>query len=173
MKVSTPQMSQTYIFSTTSSWYITQHGCIDYVQTFDSKFSFSHEISSDKAAETTCRRAANTTASTPDPNPALEANVNHEPIPGPAAEMRISTIVATVGDSMKKKQKNVNFGLDVKDVTAGSMVCVLALLQAMNLRFISVRVVNINKTLFCMSINSVWVGTGMGNEWGFDLRMMP
>ena len=74
---------------------------------------------------------------------------------------------------MKKKQKNVNFGLAVKHVTAGSMVCVLAWQQAMNLRFISVRVVNINKNLFWMSTSSVWVGAGMGIGWGFDLRMTP
>ena len=39
-----------------------------------------------KAAETRHRRAANTTASSADPNPTLQANVNPEPIPGPAAE---------------------------------------------------------------------------------------
>ena len=47
-----------------------------------------------KATETRRRRAVNTIASTPDPNPTLEANVNPtleanvnpEPIPGPAAE---------------------------------------------------------------------------------------
>ena len=39
-----------------------------------------------KAAETRCRRTANTIASSAHPNPTLEANVNPEPIPGPAAE---------------------------------------------------------------------------------------
>ena len=63
---------------------------------------------------------------------------------------------------MKKKQKNVNFGLAVKHVTAGSMVCVLALQQAMNLRFISVRVATLTKICFvCQPVVCGW-----GQVWG-------
>ena len=100
-----------------------------------------------KATETRRRRDVNTIASTPDPNPTLEANVNPEPIPGPAAESEDIYCCGYCGGQYEE-QKNVNFGLAVKHVTAGSMVCVLAWQQAMNLRFISVRVVNINKNLF-------------------------
>ena len=117
------------------------------------------------------RRSWCSLAPTPDPNPTLEANVNPEPIPGPAAESEDIYCCGYCGGQYEEKTEECKFWIGCETCDCWFHGVCVGIAAGNEPEVYICESGNINKNLFCMSTSSVWVGTGMGIGWGFDLKM--